>query len=90
MWYTGNSPGDAISIFFTDDRGGVFYKSLPLAGSPTDITVSQDKKWLAVIYTASGSGYVEVFSIDHYGELTPVATSSPIGVASFNGVAISE
>ena len=90
VWYTGNAPGDAISIFFTDDRGGVFYKSVPLAGSPTDITVSPDKKWLAVIYTASGNGYVAVFSIDHYGELTAVATSSPIGVAAFSGVAISE
>ena len=90
VWYTGNAPGDAISIFFTDDQGGVFYKSVPLAGSPTDITVSQDKKWLAVIYTASGNGYIAVFSIDHHGDLTPVATSSPIGVAAFNGVAISE
>ena len=90
LWYTGNSPGQAISIFFTDDQGGVFYKSVPLPGVPTDITVSPDKKWLAVIYTASSSGYVAVFSIDNYGELTHVATSSPIGVASFNGVAISE
>jgi hypothetical protein len=90
LWYTGNSPGQAISIFFTDDQGGVFYKSVPLPGVPTDLTVSQDKKWLAVIYTASSSGYVAVFSIDNYGELTHVATSSPIGVASFNGVAISE
>jgi hypothetical protein len=90
LWYTGNSPGQAISTFFTDDQGGVFYKSVPLPGTPTDITVSQDKKWLAVIYTASNSGYVAVFSIDSYGELTHVATSSPIGVASFNGVAISD
>ena len=90
VWYTGNAPGDAISIFFTDDRGGVFYKSVALPGSPTDVTVSPDKKWLAVIYTASGNGYVAVFSVDHYGELTPVATSSPMGVASFSGVAISE
>jgi hypothetical protein len=90
VWYTGNAPGDAISIFFTDDRGGVFYKSVTLPGSPTDVSVSQDKKWLAVIYTASGNGYVAVFAVDHFGELTPVATSSPIGVASFSGVAISE
>lgn len=90
LWYTGNSPGQAISIFFTDDQGGVFYKSVPLPGTPTDITVSRDKKWLAVIYTASSNAYVAVFSIDNFGELTHVATSSPIGVASFSGVAISE
>ena len=90
LWYTGNSPGEAISIFFTDDQGGVFYKSIPLPGTPTDITVSRDKKWLAVIYTASNNGYIAVFSIDSFGELTPVATSSPIGAASISGVAISE
>lgn len=90
VWYTGNSPGDSISIFFTDAQGGVFYKSVPLPGSPTDITVSQDGKWLAVIYTAEGEGYVAVFSIDDYGDLAPVATSNSIGVAGFNGVAISQ
>ena len=90
LWYTGNSPGQAISIFFTDDHGGVFYKSIPLPGTPTDITVSRDKKWLAVIYTASNNGYIAVFSIDSFGELTPVATSSPIGATSISGVAISE
>jgi hypothetical protein len=89
-WYTGNSPGQAISIFFTDGQGGIFYKSVPLPGSPTDITVSRDHKWLAVIYSANGDGYVSVFAIDHYGDLTPVATSNSIGVASFNGVAISQ
>ena len=89
-WYTGNSPGHAISIFFSDGQGGVFYKSLPLPGAPTDITVSPDKKWLAVIYSAGGSAYVAVFGIDAYGDLTPAATSSPIGVAGFSGVAISE
>ncbi len=91
-WYTGNSPGQAISIFFSDGQGGVFYKSIPLAGVPTDITVSRDGKWLAVIYTASGDGYLAVFAIDAYGDLTPtpVATSSSIGVAAFNGVAISQ
>jgi hypothetical protein len=89
-WYTGNAPGDAISIFFTDNQGGVFYKSVPLAGSPTDITVSKDHKWLAVIYTAGGEAYVGVFSIDAHGDLTPVATSSSISVAAFNGVAISQ
>jgi len=90
VWYTGNAPGDAISEFFTDDQGGTFYKSVPLAGSPTDITVSADKHWLAVIFTNKGQAYVEVFSIDGHGDLTPVATSASISVASFNGVAISE
>jgi hypothetical protein len=63
-----------------------------LAGAApnTDITVSPDKKWLAVIYSAGGSAYVAAFSIDAYGDLTLAATSNPIGVASFSGVAISE
>ena len=90
VWYTGNSPGHAISIFFSDAKGGVFYKSVPLPGVPTDITVSKDRQWLAVIYSANGSGYVAVFKIDAYGDLTPEAASTPIGVSSFNGVAISE
>ena len=90
VWYTGNSPGLAISIFFSDGQGGIFYKSVPLPGSPTDITVSRDHKWLAVIYTAGNEGYLSVFSIDAYGDLAPVATSSSIGVAAFNGVAFSE
>jgi len=90
IWYTGNSPGKAISIFFSDNQGGVFYKSVPLPGSPTDLTVSPDRKWLAVIYTAGSDAYVSVFAIDSYGDLTPEATSSAIGVASFNGVAISQ
>ena len=90
VWYTGNSPGHAISIFLTDGQGGVFYKSIPLPGAPTDITVSPDKKWLAVIYGAGGSAYIAVFGIDAYGDLTPAATSSPIGVAGFSGVAISQ
>ncbi len=90
VWYTGNSPGKAISIFFTDGQGGVFYKSVALPGSPTDITVSPDRHWLAVIYTISTDAYVAVFSIDSYGDLTPVATSNSIGVAAFNGVAISQ
>jgi hypothetical protein len=90
LWYTSNSPGHALSIFLTDGEGGVFYKSIPLPGAPTDITVSPDKKWLAVIYSAGGSAYVAVFAIDVYGDLTPAATSSPSGVASFSGVAISE
>jgi hypothetical protein len=90
VWYTGNSPGQAISIFFSDGQGGVFYKSIPLPGVPTDITVSRDGKWLAVIYTAGGEGYVAVFAIDAYGDLTPVATSNSIGVTAFNGVAFSQ
>ena len=90
IWYTGNSPKQAISIFFSDGHGGVFYRSVPLPGSPTDITVSPDGKWLAVIYSAGGNAYVAVFSIDSYGDLTMVATSTAPGVASFNGVAFSE
>jgi hypothetical protein len=90
IWYTGNSPGQAISIFFSDSQGGVFYKSVPLPGSPFDITVSRDGKWLAVIYSAGGNAYVGVFSIDSYGDLTHVATSSAPGVAAFSGVAFSE
>ena len=89
VWYTGNSPGKAISIFFSDDRGGAFYKSIPLPGSPTDITVSADKRWLAVIYSVAGNGYVAVFKVDHYGNLTAVATSESLGI-TFNGVAISQ
>jgi len=90
VWYTGNSPGHAISIFFSDGKGGEFYKSVPLPGVPTDLAVSKDRKWLAVIYSASGSGYVAVFAIDEYGDLTPEATSSPVGIPGFSGVAISE
>ncbi len=91
-WYAGNSPGQAISIFFTDAQGGVFYKSVSLPGVPTDVTVSGNAKWLAVIYTAAdGSGArVAVFSIDTYGDLSLATTSKPIGVAAFNGVAISQ
>ena len=92
IWYSGNSPGDAISIFFSDGQGGVFYKSVPLAGSPTDISVSSDGKWLAVIFTASDGtgGRVEVFAIDSYGDLNAVATSEAIGATAFSGVAFSE
>ena len=90
IWYTGNSPGQAVSIFFSDAQGGVFYKSVALPGSPTDITVSRDNKWLAVIYTAADGAHVAVFAIDNYGDLRQVATSPAIGIASFSGVAISE
>jgi len=90
VWYTANSPGAAISIFFTDGQGGVFYKSVSLPGSPTDITVSADRKYLAVIYTANGEAFVSVFGIDAYGDLKALATSSSVGAAAFSGVAISE
>jgi len=93
IWYSGNSPGQAISIFFSDGQGGAFYKSVPLPGTPTDITVSVDDKWLAVIYTAmvDGLARVAVFAIDGYGDLSLVATSDPInGVTAFNGVAMSQ
>lgn len=90
IWYTGNSPGHAISIFFSDGQGGVFYKSVPLPGAPTDLTVSPDEKWLAVIYAVGSDAYVAAFAIDGHGDLTPVATSNSIGVASFSGVAISQ
>ncbi len=90
--YAGNSPGQAISIFFSDGQGGAFYKSVPLPGVPTDITVSPDGKWLAVIYTAAdgSGGRVADFAVDTYGGLSLTATSDAIGVASFNGVAISQ
>lgn len=90
VWYTGNSPGKAISIFFTDGQGGIFYKSIPLPGSPTDVTVSADRKWFAVIYSANGQAYIAVYSIDSYGDLTWVATSPSVDVAAFSGVAFSE
>jgi hypothetical protein len=95
IWYTGNSPASAISIFFSDSHGGAFYKSVPLPALPgtvTDITVSRDGKWLAVIYTgtADSEGHVAVFAIDAYGDLTPVATSNSVGVAAFSGVAFSQ
>lgn len=90
LWYAGNTPAHAISIFFSDGKGGAFYKSVPLPGAPTDITVSPDGNWLAVIYSAADGGHIGVFSIDAYGDLSPAATSSPIGVASFNGVAFSQ
>jgi hypothetical protein len=89
IWYTGNSPGHAISIFFSDGEGGVFYKSVPLPGAPADITVSADGKWLAVIYAVGSDSYASVLAIGGHGDLTPVATSSPIA-AVFNGVAFSQ
>ena len=92
IWYSGNSPGQAVSIFFSDGQGGTFYKSVPLPGVPTDVTVSRDGRWLAVIYTAAdgSGGRIALFAIDAYGDLSLAATSSPIGIASFNGVAISQ
>jgi len=90
IWYSGNSPANAISIFFSDGQGGAFYKSVPLAGSPTDVAVSADRKWLAVIYAGADGAHVAVFAIDAYGDLSLAATSSSIGVAQFNGVAFSQ
>lgn len=90
LWYSGNTPARAISIFFSDGKGGAFYKSVSLPGAPTDLTVSPDGKWLAVIYTALDGAHVGVYSIDAYGDLAPVATTAAIGVASFNGVAFSQ
>jgi hypothetical protein len=89
-WYTGNSPGEAISTFFTDSQGGVFYKSIPLPGAPTDVTVSRDGKWFAVIYSANTDAHVALFAVDSFGDLTLVASSASVGVTSFNGVAISQ
>jgi len=65
IWYAGNSPGHAISIFFSDGQGGDFYKSVPVSGVPTDVSVSPDGNWLAVIFTASdgSGGRISVFSI---------------------------
>lgn len=92
IWYAGNSPGHAISIFFSDGQGGSFYKSVPVAGVPTDVTVSPDGNWLAAIFTAfdGSGGRISIFSIDAYGDLSLAATSDPIGIASFNGVAFSQ
>ncbi|MFG6486978.1 hypothetical protein ACG04R_09865 [Roseateles sp. BYS78W] len=90
LWYSGNTPAKAISIFFSDGVGGSFYKSVPLPGAPTDLTVSPDGKWLAVIYTAADGGHIGVYALDAYGDLTPAATTGAIGVPSFNGVAFSQ
>ncbi|CAM3683103.1 hypothetical protein [Roseateles saccharophilus] len=90
LWYSGNTPAHAISIFFSDGMGGAFYKSVPLPGAPTDLTISADGKWLAAIYTAADGGHIAVFSIDAYGDLRPAATTGAIGVPSFNGVAFSQ
>lgn len=70
--------------------GGVFYQSAPVPGVPTGLAVSPDKKWLAVIYSADDNGNIAVYSIDAYGGLKFAATSTPLGVAKFNGVAISQ
>ena len=90
IWYAGNSPGQAVSIFFSDAEGGSFYKSVPVPGVPTDITVSRDEKWLAVIYAAADGAHLAVFAIDDRGDLGQMATSPAIGAASFSGVAFSE
>ena len=90
LWYAGNSPGQAVSIFFSDATGGVFFKNVPLPGSPTDITVSPDGNWLAVIYTAADGAHVAVFAIDAKGDLKQMTVSPAIGAASFSGVAFSQ
>jgi hypothetical protein len=90
LWYSGNTPAKAISIFFSDGVGGSFYKSVPLPGAPTDLTVSPDGKWLAVIYTAVDGAHIAAYSIDAQGDLAPAATTSAIGISSFNGVAFSQ
>jgi hypothetical protein len=92
IWYSGNSPGQAISIFFSDSQGGAYYKSVPVPGTPTDLSVSRDGLWLAVIYTANdgSGGRIAVYSIDQYGDLTLAAASPEVGVTSFSGVAFSE
>jgi len=68
----------------------VFYKSLALPGAPTDVTVSHDGRWLAVIYSAASDARVAVFAVNDHGDLTLAATSDSVGVPAFNGVAISE
>ena len=92
LWYAGNSPGHAVSIFFSDGEGGTFYKSVPVGGVPTDVSVSADGNWLAVIFSASdgSGGRISVFSIDTSGDLSLAATSDAVGIASFNGVAFSQ
>jgi hypothetical protein len=90
LWYSGNTPARAISIFFSDGVGGSFYKSVPLPGAPTDLSISPDGKWLAVIYSAADGAHIAAFAIDAYGDLTLAATSAAIGIPSFNGVAFSQ
>jgi len=72
-----NSPGMAVSIFFSDDEGGAFYKSAPVPGVATDIAVSRNFEWLAVIYTGSSDrlAHVALFTINGFGGLSaaPVA-----------------
>jgi hypothetical protein len=77
---TNNPSGNEVVVFKLDTAGTSWLSwesTLPTHGN-------------AVIYSAGGNGYVSVFAVDAYGDLTPAATSSPIGVAGFNGVAISE
>ena len=83
-----SSPGaDALA---PEPKGARSTNRSLLPGSSTDITVSRDNKWLAVIYSATGGGHIAVYAIDAYGDLSLTATSSAIGVAGFNGVALSE
>jgi hypothetical protein len=59
---------------------------------PTDVTVSSDGQWFAVIYTAAdgSGGRIAVYAIDGFGDLTLAATSGPVGVSGFSGVAFSQ
>ena len=83
IWYTGNSPGHAISIFFSDSQGGVFYKSVPLPGAP------HGHNGLSLTASGSPSFTRRAATLCHrlrhrrHGDLTPVATSNSIGVAAF-------
>ena len=43
-----------------------------------------------MIYTAADGALVAVFSVVAYGDLTLEATSAAVGVAAFDGVAISQ
>jgi len=63
---------------------------VPLPGVPTDIAVSRDQKWLAVIYTSADGAHVATFAIDERGDLKQMTTSPSIGAAAFSGVAFSE
>ncbi len=56
----------------------------------------RERRKLTVVNVGLGSdiknserAYVAVFGIDAYGDLTLAATSNPIGIAGFSGVAIS-
>jgi hypothetical protein len=90
LWYTTNPPVQAISEFFTDSNGGIYYKNVPTVGGATDLSLSGDGQWLAMISENNGAALVSVYAVAPKGDLTLVATSSPIGIGKFNGVAISD